>query len=111
MFYKKSVLRNKRSLLYNWRCGKHSGFPVCCRIYYQILYTINSSWIFSKIYSLEWKYKKPLWATYKPCPLCFTRRNFIIPKWCDCGVNSDKEKYDRTMDYLLKEQNMMNIRS
>lgn len=70
-----------------WRRGRHSGFPVCCVIWF--LVRDRSGWV-SLVHNRYWYRRwltrtgadKPIQHQYVRCPLCWLRRRYVEMHLC-----------------------------
>ncbi len=67
---------------YTWRCGRHSGFPLCCILWYLgpwqlIIFKIPRMW---KWY---WNLRDEN-DGYVRCPICLLTNRRVKVKDCDC---------------------------
>lgn len=88
----------RSSLKEHYACGKHSGFPLCCILWYLTVWKLieklphkevklddNLVWTVSG--PTVWYIENTGWG-YIPCPLCIVRKNKVEVLSCDCDVDS-----------------------
>ena len=66
---------------YTWRCGRHSGFPLCCILWYLgpwllVVFKIPKMW--------EWYWTLGTECDYVRCPMCLLTNRRVEVKDCDC---------------------------
>lgn len=78
----KTTLRNRilNNIPYDIHCGKHSGFPNCCIIFF----ITQWAWMSSNKKQPHWDKMNKLrnHPGYIPCPKCLRNRDFIKVKLC-----------------------------
>lgn len=95
-----------RLRMHDFQCGRHSGFPLCCVLFYAIRhegfepYTgLLPNWLLGL--KPEGSYCEPSWLIkayqkysdkfgkrgYVACPLCLWMGRFAVTKKCGCYIN------------------------
>ena len=73
---------------FDWNCGRHSGFPMCCILWYLGPWQLI-------IFRTPWMWKW-YWAlgdgNYVRCPICLLRKHQVEMKECDCGEKPNEQK-------------------
>lgn len=86
----KITLRNRilNYIPYDIHCGKHSGFPSCCIIFFVTKWVWVCHYKNNKFYKAYWTKMQALKnrPEYIPCPKCLRNRTFVKLKSCpaDC---------------------------
>lgn len=92
----------RTSLKEHYQCGRHSGFPLCCVLWYvtgwQLIgrlphktITLDDGVVWVLSGPTVWYTKNILWG-YVPCPLCIVRKNQVDVISCDCNVDARMRK-------------------
>lgn len=86
-----------RTRVFDIKCGYHSGFPLCCILFYITFW--EAECFYSEIKRRhsklgEWYNKKIKGIQYVRCPLCTLRRKKIEIKLCSCGKSANPWQYD-----------------
>ena len=78
-----------RWFLYDWRCGLHSGIPVCCIAFYTLV-AQPLIWGRPHPYRAYWwlisqRRSHGLDFDHVPCPLCLVRGHVVTVRDCTCA--------------------------
>lgn len=72
---------------YDWVCGKHSGIPACCRVWFIAAWTFALPYSWKRAYDRLIARRSGAWE-YVPCPVCLvTGRGRGVPLIdCTCAA-------------------------
>lgn len=79
--------RDGMGLRWHWECGRHSGIPACCRVWWltvwQVLHPFMRWWQNGDPEHFYHRWSEG-WG-YVPCPGCIVRGRVNVVKSCNCG--------------------------
>lgn len=85
---------NGETVRRSWECGRHSGFPLCCIVWY--ILRAHSGWV-ALVHNRYW-YQRWLVRSYRAdpiithqyvrCPLCKLRGRWVEMHLCDASCEN-----------------------
>jgi len=72
------------TFLYDIKCGCHSNIPLCCILFYIVIWPIVPKKHRRAYLGAHTQYAKDtgIWYEYIPCPICWMRKRVANRKTC-----------------------------